>query len=132
MNLTDPIADMLTRIRNAQKARHLETDVPFSRLKAEIARVMQEEGYIAGYRVQEDGARWTLRVALRYTDDGRAVATGLERASKPGRRVYARAREIPRVLGGLGISILSTSQGVLSDREARRRGVGGELLCSIW
>jgi len=132
MSMTDPIADMLTRIRNAQKAKHRETDVPHSGLKAEIARVLVDEGYIEAVRVIEAGHRRTLRVSLRYAPDGRPVVSGLERASRPGRRAYTGSERIPRILGGLGISILSTSQGVLSDREARRRHVGGEVLCNVW
>ncbi|MGD8376537.1 MAG: 30S ribosomal protein S8 [Acidobacteriota bacterium] len=132
MSMSDPIADMLTRIRNAHKARHRETDVPFSRLKSDLARVLQEEGYIEGFRVREEGPRRIIRVALRYTEDGDPVVSGLQRASRPGRRNYTGAKEIPRVLGGLGICVLSTSQGVMSDREARRRHVGGEVLCNVW
>lgn len=132
MSMSDPIADMLTRIRNAHKARHRETDVPFSRLKSDLARVLQEEGYIEGFRVLEEGPRRIIRVALRYTEEGAPVVTGLQRASRPGRRSYTGAKDIPRVLGGLGISVLSTSQGVMSDREARRRHVGGEVLCNVW
>lgn len=132
MSMTDPIADMLTRIRNAHKARHRETNIPFSKLKMELARVLQDEGYVDGFRIVEEGHKRTLRVALRYTEKGQPVVTGLERASRPGRRVYAGAGEIPRILGGLGISVLSTSQGVMSDREARLRHVGGELLCNVW
>ena len=132
MSMSDPIADMLTRIRNAHKARHRETSIPFSRLKQDVAKVLQEEGYIEGFRVLQDGPRQLLRVALRYTEEGIPVVTGIQRASRPGRRSYAGAKEIPRVLGGLGICVLSTSQGVMSDREARRRHVGGEVLCDVW
>ena len=131
MSMTDPIADMLTRIRNAQAAKHAETVMPYSKLKADVARVLKEEGYIEEYRLQEAGPHKNLRVTLRYTQAG-PVVSGLQRNSKPGNRVYAGADEIPRVLGGLGICILSTSQGVMSDRDARRRHVGGELLCDVW
>jgi small subunit ribosomal protein S8 len=130
--MTDPIADMLTRIRNAQKAQHLKTDMPYSGVKKEVARVLKDEGYIESFKVTDEGVRQKLQVVLRYTEGGAAVMSGIERASSPGRRFYTGAKEIPFVLGGLGISILSTSQGVMSDREARRRQVGGEVLCNIW
>jgi len=132
MSMTDPIADMLTRIRNAQKAQHLKTDMPYSGVKKEVARVLKDEGYIESFKVTDEGVRQKLQVVLRYTEGGAAVMSGIERASSPGRRFYTGAKEIPFVLGGLGISILSTSQGVMSDREARRRQVGGEVLCNIW
>jgi len=132
MSMTDPIADMLTRIRNAQKAQHLKTDIPYSGVKKEVARVLKDEGYIESFKVTDEGVRQKLQVVLRYTEGGAAVMSGIERASSPGRRFYTGAKEIPFVLGGLGISILSTSQGVMSDREARRRQVGGEVLCNIW
>ena len=132
MSMTDPIADMLTRIRNAQKAEHLKTDIPYSGVKEEVARVLKDEGYIESFRVTDEGVRRKLQVVLRYTEGGAAVMSGIERASRPGRRFYTGAKEIPFVLGGLGISILSTSQGVMSDREARRRQVGGEVLGNIW
>ena len=132
MSMTDPIADMLTRIRNAQKAQHLKTDMPYSGVKKEVARVLKDEGYIESFKVTDEGVRQKLQVVLRYTEGGAAVMSGIERASSPGRRFYTGAKGIPFVLGGLGISILSTSQGVMSDREARRRQVGGEVLCNIW
>jgi len=132
MSMSDPIADLLTRIRNAQKAHHAETPVPFSGVKAEIARVLREEGYLEGIRTTEDGPKQTLHLLLRYTDEGRPMLSGIERVSKPGRRVYAASAAIPSILGGLGMCILSTSQGVMCDREARRRHVGGELLCNVW
>ena len=132
MSMSDPIADMLTRIRNAQGARHRETAIPFSSVKSEMARVLKDEGYIEDYRVVDEGPLRKIRVSLRYEDGGQPVMTGIERASRPGRRAYAGARDIPLVLGGLGISIVSTSQGVMSDREARRRHVGGEVLCNVW
>ena len=132
MTMTDPIADMLTRIRNANQARHLETEMPYSRLKAEVARVLQDEGYIDKFRIFDEDGKGKMRVSLRYTKEGEPVLSGLDRVSRPGRRSYAGSREIPKVLDGLGICIVSTSQGVLSDREARRRNVGGEILCNIW
>jgi small subunit ribosomal protein S8 len=132
MSMTDPIADMLTRIRNAQAARHDEAPLPYSRLKEAVAGVMKEEGYIADFRVQGSGVTKTLTVALRYTEAGLPVVSGLTRVSRPGRRAYFGAGSIPRVLDGLGVCILSTSNGVLSDREARRQKVGGEVLCNIW
>lgn len=132
MSMTDPIADMLTRIRNAQAARHGEANVPHSRLKEAVAGVMKEEGYIADFRAVGSGVSKALRISLRYTEAGVPVVSGLDRVSRPGRRAYFGAGEIPRVLDGLGICILSTSRGVLSDREARRQKVGGEVLCNIW
>jgi small subunit ribosomal protein S8 len=130
--LTDPIADMLTRIRNANMALHDTVDMPSSRLKADIARVLEEQGYIAGYETGSDGTRSTLTVKLKYDDDRRRVITGISRVSKPGRRVYADKDSLPKVLGGMGVAIISTSQGLLTGHEARRRGVGGEVLCTVW
>ena len=130
--LTDPIADMLTRIRNANLALHDTVEMPGSRLKADIARVLEEQGYIAGYETSADGSRSTLVVKLKYDEDRRRVITGLDRVSKPGRRVYADKDSLPKVLGGMGVAIISTSQGLLTGHEARRRGVGGEVLCTVW
>lgn len=130
--LTDPIADMLTRIRNANLALHDTVEMPGSRLKADIARVLEEQGYIAGYETSADGTRTTLVVKLKYNEDRRRVITGLDRVSKPGRRVYADKDSLPKVLGGMGVAIISTSQGLLTGHEARRRGVGGEVLCTVW
>ena len=131
--MTDPIADMLTRIRNASRARHESVDVPSSKLKMEIARVLKEQGYIRDYKlVDEDKPQPTLRIFLKYGPDRTQVITGIRRVSTPGRRVYTGKDRIPRVLGGLGIAILSTPRGVMSDREARRAGVGGEVLCYVW
>ncbi|MCU0306625.1 MAG: 30S ribosomal protein S8 [Thermoleophilia bacterium] len=132
--LTDPIADMLTRIRNANLALHDQVDMPGSKLKAEVARVLEQEGYIAGFALEEADAsgRRNLMVRLRYDRDRRRVISGIQRVSKPGRRVYADKDTLPRVLGGMGIAIVSTSQGVLTGQEARRRGVGGEVLCTVW
>ncbi len=130
--LTDPIADMLTRIRNANLALHDTVEMPGSSLKADIARVLEEQGYIAGFETSVDGSRSTLLVKLKYDEDRRRVITGLDRVSKPGRRVYADKDSLPKVLGGMGVAIISTSQGLLTGHEARRRGVGGEVLCTVW
>ncbi|GBC83303.1 30S ribosomal protein S8 [bacterium HR10] len=130
--MTDPIADMLTRIRNAVRARHPRVDVPASKMKVEIARILKEEGYISNYKVMGEGAKKTLRLYLKYGPEGESPILNLERVSKPGRRIYVGAREIPRVLGGLGIAILSTPKGVMTGREARRRNVGGEVLCCVY
>jgi len=132
--ISDPIADMLTRIRNANGARHPEVRVPSSRLKLELARVLRDEGYIATYEVEENpgGAGETLKITFKARPDRKRVISGVKRISRPGLRIYARKTEIPRVLGGLGIAILSTSQGVMSGREALRAGVGGEVLAYVW
>jgi small subunit ribosomal protein S8 len=131
--MTDPIADMLTRIRNAVSSRHARVDMPASRLKAEIARILQDEGYIHGFRiVEEAGARPVIRVFLKYGPHGERVISGIERISRPGRRVYFGRDDVPHVLGGLGTSILTTSRGVMSGREAVKAGVGGEVLCNVW
>lgn len=131
---TDPIADMLTRIRNANAARHAEVRVPSSKLKLEMVRVLKEEGYIAGYDVEDaaGGTGESLKITFKARPDRKRVISGVKRISRPGLRVYARKTEIPRVLGGLGIAILSTSQGVMSGREALRAGVGGEVLAYVW
>ncbi len=130
--LTDPIADMLTRIRNANMALHDQVEMPGSRLKTQIARVLEEQGYIVGYESGTDGIRSTLTVKLKYDQTRRRVITGITRVSKPGRRVYADKDSLPKVLGGMGIAIISTSQGLVTGHEARRRGVGGEVLCTVW
>lgn len=132
--VSDPIADMLTRIRNANGARHTEVRVPSSRVKLELARVLKEEGYIAAFETEanEGHAGETLRITFKVRPDRRRVISGVKRISRPGLRVYARKTEIPRVLGGLGIAILSTSQGVMSGREALHAGVGGEVLAYVW
>ena len=136
--MTDPIADMLTRLRNAVSSRHARVDIPASRLKTEIARILQDEGYIAGYRVVDEptperrGTRQVLRVSLKYGPRGENVITGIERISRPGRRVYFGHRDVPPVLAGLGTSILTTSRGVMTGRQAVKAGVGGEVLCNIW
>jgi small subunit ribosomal protein S8 len=130
--VSDPIADMLTRVRNASGARHSEVIVPASRLKLEIARVLKDEGYIAGYEVEADGATQTMRIIFKSRPDRSRVISGIKRISRPGLRVYARKTEIPRVLGGLGIAILSTSEGVMSGRQANGKGLGGEVLAYVW
>jgi small subunit ribosomal protein S8 len=133
MNLTDPVADMLTRIRNAIRARHQKVDIPASKLKVEIARILKVEGFIRNYNlVQKDEPQGTLRIDLKYSPSGEPVIHGIERISRPGRRVYRNKQEIPSVLGGLGLAIVSTSKGVLSGQEAVKSGVGGEVLCQVW
>jgi small subunit ribosomal protein S8 len=132
MNVSDPIADMLTRIRNASRARHTEVVVPASRTKREIARILLEEGFIAGVAEEHEGAHQVLRVTLKYVDGKAPVVSGLKRISKPGLRVYARKTEIPRVLGGLGIVIVSTSQGIMTGAQARKAQLGGEVLAYVW
>ncbi len=130
--MTDPIADFLTRIRNASTAQHRWVEIPASKLKARMALILKAKGYIKDFILVEDGKQGMLRLYLKYQSDGRPVLYGLERVSKPGRRIYVKALEIPRVRNGLGLGILSTSQGVLTDKEAREKGVGGEYLCKIW
>ena len=130
--MTDPIADMLTRIRNGNSARHENVVVPASRMKKEIAKILLDEGFINGFSVEEDGKQGMMTVELKYGPNGEKVITGIKRNSKPGLRVYVKAGEVPRVLGGLGIAIVSTSQGIMPDREARKNGIGGEVLCYVW
>ena len=132
MSMTDPIADMLTRIRNACHARHPRVDVPASGIKREIARVLAEERFIDNFAQFDDGKQGQLRLYLRYEGDAQSIIKGLARISKPGLRSYSGKKEIPRILRGLGIAIVSTSKGVMTDRDARRTGVGGEVLCSVW
>ncbi|NLY43005.1 MAG: 30S ribosomal protein S8 [Clostridiaceae bacterium] len=132
MQITDPIADMLTRIRNANSAKHESVDIPASNLKKAIVDILLEEGYIKSYEYIEDGKQGILRVNLKYGANKEKVITGLKRISKPGLRVYAGKDEIPKVLGGLGIAIISTSQGVMTDKKARKAKVGGEVLAFIW
>jgi small subunit ribosomal protein S8 len=132
MSMTDPIADLLTRIRNAQIAKHDRLDVPVSRLKVEIAKLLKDEGFIKNFREIEAVPQGTLRIFLRYSTEGEPAISHLQRVSKPGRRVYRKAEEIQPVRNGLGIGIVSTSQGLLTDAQARERRVGGELLCQIW
>ena len=137
--MTDPISDMLTRLRNAVSAKHARVDMPASKLKAEIARILQDEGYIQGFRIVEEPAeregrqpRHLIRVFLKYGPRGEKVISGLERISRPGRRVYIGVEDVPTVLGGLGTNILTTSRGVMTGRAARKAGVGGEVLCNVW
>jgi small subunit ribosomal protein S8 len=130
--LTDPVSDMLTRIRNANLALHEQVSMPSSTLKEEIARILASEGYIDGYEVKASGTRKTLEVKLRYASHRHRVIEGLRRVSRPGKRVYAGAGDLPRVNGGLGVAVVSTSQGLLADREARRRHLGGEVVCEVW
>lgn len=132
MSMTDPMADMLTRIRNACHARHRRVDIPASKLKREVARVLAETRFIDNFAYIEDDKQGVLRLFLRYDDENDSLIKGLKRISKPGLRKYASKSEIPRVLRGLGIAIISTSRGVMTDREARRAGVGGEVLCNVW
>jgi len=131
MTTSDPIADMLTRIRNAQMAHHESLELPASRIKLDILRILKEEGYIKDFRVRREGARRIVKVWLKYVDR-KPMLSGLQRVSKPGRRVYVGKDEIPKVLNGMGVAVLSTSHGVLPDRQARRLGVGGEVLCFVW
>ena len=130
--LTDPIADMLTCLRNANTAVHEKVDIPSSRLKVEIARILKIEGFVKGYKVIDQDIQDVLRVYLKYGSGNERVLRGITRTSKPGLRVYARSRKIPRVLSGMGIAIISTSKGIMTDREARNQGVGGEVLCHVW
>jgi small subunit ribosomal protein S8 len=130
--MTDPIADMLTRIRNAALARHDRTEMPYSRLKEHVARVLKSEGFVDDVRISEGEGHKQLTVVLRYGRDKQSALDGVRRVSTPGRRVYVRHDRIPRVLSGMGVSILSTSQGVMTDKDARKQRVGGELICEVW
>jgi len=132
MNATDVIADMLTRIRNAANAKHETVDIPASNLKKRIAEILLEEGYIKGFTVIDDKKQGIIRITLKYTENKRSVISGIKRISKPGLRVYAGKDELPKVLGGLGIAIISTSKGVMTDKAARKAGVGGEVLAFVW
>jgi small subunit ribosomal protein S8 len=132
MTTSDPIADMLTRIRNAMSARHPKVDVPASRLKMDIARILKEEGYIMNYKLADEGARRSIRIYLKYTPGNVPVISRIERVSRPGCRVYVASKEVPRVLGGLGINILTTPRGVMTGSTARKEKVGGEVLCQLW
>ena len=134
MTMTDPIADMLTRIRNANIAMHDLTEMPSSKLKVALAKILQQEGYIEGFEVADDPRRPgdKLTITMKYTPDRKRTISGIKRVSKPGLRVYRGADKLPRVLGGLGVAVLSTSQGLMTDREARERKVGGEVLCYVW
>ena len=130
--MNDPIADMLTRVRNANMVRHTSVDIPASRLKRALAQIMKEEGYIKDFDYIENKKQGIVRIYLKYGPDSRRAITGLKRISKPGLRVYANKDELPRVLGGLGVAVISSSRGVISDREAREMGCGGEVICYIW
>lgn len=132
MMITDPIADMLTRIRNANMVRHTSVDVPASNVKKRIAEILLEEGFIKAYDVIEDGKQGVIRIQLKYGEDKQRVITGMKRISKPGLRVYAKRNEVPKVLGGLGVAIVSTSNGIVSDKAARKLGVGGEVMAYVW
>lgn len=130
--MTDPIADMLTRIRNGNNAKHDSVDIPASNIKKELAQILLDEGFIKGYDVIDDGKQGIIRVDLKYGNHNEKVISGIKRISKPGLRVYVKSDEVPRVLGGLGMAILSTSKGVMTDKGARKEGIGGEVLCYIW
>ena len=130
--MTDPIADMLSRIRNANNARHKSVDVPCSNIKKEIAKILLDEGYIKGYDVVEDDKQGMIKIYLKYSQDGERVISGLKRISKPGLRVYVKCDDVPKVLGGLGIAIISTSKGIITDKMARQEKVGGEVICYVW
>ncbi|MCQ4635414.1 30S ribosomal protein S8 [Anaerovorax odorimutans] len=132
MTMTDPIADMLTRIRNANTVGHDTVDIPASKMKKSIAGILTEEGYIKGFDVIDDNKQGVIRVQMKYGPDKERVITGIKKISKPGLKVYAKASDVPKVLGGLGIAIISTSNGVISDKEARKLGVGGEVVCYVW
>ena len=132
MTMTDPIADMLTRIRNANTVGHETVEIPASNIKKSIAEILLEEGYINGYEVIEDNKQGIIKVQMKYGAAKERVITGIKRISKPGLKVYAKANEVPRVLGGLGIAIISTSKGVVSDKQARALGIGGEVVCYVW
>ena len=132
MVMTDPIADLLTRVRNANSARHEVVEVPSSKVKKAVAHILLEEGYVKGIEEYNDGVVPMMRIALKYGSNKERVITGLKRISKPGLRVYCKAEEVPKVLNGLGVAVISTSKGVLADREARKLGLGGEVICYIW
>lgn len=132
MNITDPIADMLTRIRNANSAKHTTVDIPASKMKKSIAQILSDEGYIKSFEIIEDNKQGTIRVTLKYSENGKRVISGLKRISKPGLRIYVNKDEIPYVLNGLGIAIVSTSKGIMTDKEARKENVGGEVLAYVW
>jgi len=132
MSMTDPIADLLTRLRNAQSARHKTVDIPVSRMKVAIVEILKDEGFVDGFKVVEGEVQGTIRVALKYGTGGERAIQGLERVSRPGRRVYCGKDEIPKVLDGLGLTILSTPKGVMTGQSCRRHGVGGEVLCNVW
>lgn len=132
MSMSDPLADMLTRIRNAVMVKHDSVDIPKSNTKVEIARVLKEEGFVNDYRIHQDGEQGVLTIDLKYGPDGESVIQGIQRVSKPGLRQYAKSNDIPSVLNGLGIAIVSTSKGIITDRNARAQNTGGEILCEVW
>lgn len=132
MTMTDPISDMLTRIRNASSAMHEDVSIPASKIKQNIARILAEEGFVDSFEVASDGGHPEIKIRLRYSDDRERAISGIRRISKPGRRVYRSASELPRVLGGLGVAIISTSQGLMTDKQARRAKVGGEVVAYVW
>lgn len=132
MSMTDPVSDMLTRIRNATMVRHDRADVPASKMKLEIAKILKQEGFIRTFKLLEEGPQGTLRLYLKYADDGEPAIHGLRRISKPGLRIYRGVRELPRVRNGLGVAVISTNRGVLTDEQARSLQVGGEVLCELW
>lgn len=129
--MTDPIADMLTRIRNANSAKHESVEIPSSKMKQDIAQILLDEGFIKGYNVTEDDKQGILTIDLKYKDNQRVIS-GIKRISKPGRKIYVRSKEVPSVLGGLGIAIISTSQGIVTDKKARANNIGGEVICYVW
>ena len=132
MKTSDPLSDLFTRLRNGMRAGHDRVDVPASRVKEAVLKVLEEEGFVASYRREQKDGRPVLRVGLKYDGDGEPIVAGIERVSRPGRRVYARADAIPEVLGGLGIAIVSTSRGIVTDKKARAQRLGGEVLCNVW
>lgn len=132
MSMSDPFADMLTRIRNACMAKFDSVDIPLSSLKVDVARILKEEGYISDYHIQKDDTQGVLSIELKYDQNHQRVINGLRRVSKPGRRVYVKSDNIPKVMSGLGVAIISTSSGVMTDHHARKNGVGGEFLCEVW
>jgi len=132
MSMTDPISDLLTRIRNAATAKHDEVRVPASRMKAEVVKILSAEGYIGEFSVEKDGPQGSINIRLKYVNSGGRAITGLQRVSRPGRRVYCGKDEIPKVLNGMGITIMSTSKGVMTGSACRRLGIGGEVLCNVW
>lgn len=132
MTMTDPIADMLTRIRNANTAGHKSVEIPASRMKKAIAQILLDEGFIGGFEVEDDNKQGVIKVQMKYGAGKERVINGIKKISKPGLKVYAKANEVPSVLGGLGIAVISTSKGIISDKEARRQGVGGEVICYVW
>lgn len=132
MTMTDPVADMLTRIRNANTAGHTTVDVPASKIKKSIASILKEEGYIEDFEVIEDDKQGIIKIKMKYAPDKTRVISGIRKISKPGLKVFAKSEDVPKVLGGLGIAIISTSKGVISDKEARRLGIGGEVVCYVW